>query len=115
MNNRNELAKLLFIADNHAAKWGEKEWELLKEDSRNMQYVYDMADAILAAGYSRPRTVSTVAELDALPEGAVILAESTGDSYQKNHEDEWFIWGGGGRDAADVDLPASVLYEPEGK
>lgn len=31
------------------------------------------ADAILAAGYRKPRTVTTVEELDALPEGTIIL------------------------------------------
>lgn len=31
-------------------------------------------DAILAAGYRKPRTITTVEELDALPVGSVVLA-----------------------------------------
>ena len=32
----------------------------------------ELADALLAAGYSKPRTITTVEELDALPENTVI-------------------------------------------
>lgn len=33
----------------------------------------DAADAVLAAGYRKPRTIATVEELDALPEGSVVM------------------------------------------
>ena len=33
------------------------------------------ADALLAAGYRKPRTITTAEELDALPRGAVVLSD----------------------------------------
>ena len=42
-----------------------------------------IADDILAAGYRKPRTVSTVEELDALPQETVVL-DCDGDAWQKN-------------------------------
>lgn len=64
--------------------------------------------------YTRqPRQVSTVEELDALPEGAVILSTRTGDSAQTDHEGYWYLWGGDtSLTPAEIDLPATVLYEP---
>ena len=35
-------------------------------------YAYPIADALLAAGYRRPRTITTVAELDALGIGSAV-------------------------------------------
>jgi len=35
--------------------------------------VSEVHDAILAAGYSKPRTITTAEELDALPDGSAIL------------------------------------------
>lgn len=39
----------------------------------NDVYAARTADAILAAGYTRPRQVTTVEELDALPVGSVLI------------------------------------------
>jgi len=76
----------------------------------------DDADAVLAAGYSKPRTITTVAELDDLPEGAVVLdpLETVaicigrglwtmgGDEYTAEElADDWLTF------------PATVLHEPE--
>ena len=47
-----------------------------------------MADAILAAGYRKPRTVTTVEELDALPVGSVVLDDS-GLSLHRNEFTGW--------------------------
>lgn len=72
------------------------------------------ADAILAAGYRRPRVVATVAELDALSEGAVIRSDDSGDSAQKDHEGYWYLWGGDvGLVSEEITIPATVLHEPE--
>jgi len=79
---------------------------------------FDVADTILAAGYRRPRTVTTVEELDALPKGAVVMGA---DGYVARR------FPGGWRvlvvepasspwltdTLEDVDLPATVLHEPE--
>jgi len=35
----------------------------------------DCADAVLAAGYHKPRTITTIEELEALPEGSVLIQE----------------------------------------
>ena len=81
------------------------------------------ADAILAAGYSKPRTISTVEELDALPVGSVIrtsgidfhtmprVAVKTGfwlkeSEWEVADSNEWIA------DSSELDdLPATVLYE----
>lgn len=42
----------------------------------------EVADAIIAAGYRKPRTITTVEELDALPNWSAILDDS-GDVAQK--------------------------------
>lgn len=41
--------------------------------SGRSEYAYDTAARILAAGYRKPRTVSSVDELDTLPDGSVVL------------------------------------------
>ena len=72
----------------------------------------DYADAILAAGYIKPRTITTVEDLDAMPEGTQIVdlserltLEETSLTYL-----EWVDRHG---NACHVQLPATVLYSPE--
>lgn len=62
MTERDELAKLAFIADNHAAGDPHAEWEFLQKHPKYTQYVYDIADAILLAGYRKaePRWAETL-------------------------------------------------------
>lgn len=97
MSARDELAKLLFVADNHNAKDADAEWEFLQQTPKYLAAYHQMAGAILAAGYRRPRIITTAEERDALPDGSVVLAE--GVAYQHY--------------ASQVDLPATVLHEPE--
>lgn len=80
----------------------------------------DAADAILAAGWRPPaRVVTTVEELDALPDRSVIVAadytilQCVGSGQPDwdgnvwcDEESRW--WGSG-----DVTIPATVLYEPK--
>lgn len=78
-----------------------------------------LADAILAAGYRKPRTITTVEELDALPLHGVIV-DDAGDGIVYRKMDlrqdgvQWFEpgyllnW-----DSDEITLPATVLYEPE--
>ncbi|MDQ5861777.1 MAG: hypothetical protein M3536_05895 [Actinomycetota bacterium] len=83
------------------------------------------ADAILAAGYRKPRTITTAAELDALPVGSVIRTSGHEDHFDPRvavktgfwmSESEWEV-----ADAEDFcldsgeldDLPATVLWEPQ--
>jgi len=83
------------------------------------------ADAILDAGYSKPRTITTEAELDALPVGSVIRTYGVEDecdprvavkaAFWKN-ESEWFTADDSewclSSDELD-DLPATLIYSPE--
>lgn len=88
----------------------------------DMSVVLDKtADAILAAGYRKPHTISTAEELDALPEGSVLMS---GDRYKMYAGAIWRIGGGVvvrvGREREGVTpfkffvdpLPATVLHEP---
>jgi len=68
--------------------------------------------AVLAAGYSKPRTISTVKELDALPEHSVVRSgegavwESDSGVWYETASRLLHV-------AADIALPATVLYAPE--
>ncbi|MFS0715508.1 hypothetical protein ABC337_04820 [Arthrobacter sp. 1P04PC] len=74
----------------------------------------DVADHILAAGYRKPRTITTVEELDALAEGSVILSNGGEDSAQKDGEGYWYLWGGDiGLTPEEINLPASVLHNSD--
>lgn len=86
-----------------------------------------LADTVLAAGYRRPRTITTVEELDAAiyaafeDAGHLIVAD--------RHGRPWIIWGDEDGDEqvnswpqeddperltlADIALPATVLHEPD--
>uniref|UniRef100_UPI003F492B06 hypothetical protein n=1 Tax=Arthrobacter silvisoli TaxID=2291022 RepID=UPI003F492B06 len=65
-----------------------------------------VADAILAAGWSRPRVVSTVEELDALPGGSIVAAAWA--THQKVLG-AWVTFGGPG--TTTPELPATVIFE----
>ena len=67
MSARDELAELIW--DEDACDW--------RQFGPN-----DLCDAILAAGYSKPRTITTVAELEALPGGSIIR-DDLGFAWQK--------------------------------
>ena len=81
---------------------------------------YAMATAILAAGWRPPaRTVTTVEEVDALPDRSVVVAANrTALQCVGSMQPYWYgnvwcdaesrWWGSG-----DVTLPATVLWEPE--
>lgn len=75
-----------------------------------------MKQMLAEFGYRRPRTITTPEELDALPIYSVVLAEGVayqhyghwepgGDDIRWSAEGHWWV-------TSQVDLPASVLYEP---
>lgn len=113
MNERDELARDIFLADNS----GTSEQVMLADwvTFENLRpYAYNIADGLIAKGYTKPRIITTVEELDALPEGSVILTNGGEDSAQKDGEGEWYLWGGNfGLDSEDIFLPATVLHTPE--
>lgn len=73
-------------------------------------------ERILAAGYRKPRTITTVEELDALPFGSVIL-DPTGLSLHKNEFTGWRASNGAKGISPEMlaqeALPATVLHETE--
>jgi hypothetical protein len=77
------------------------------------------ADAILAAGYRKPRTITTTDDLAALPVYSVVL---DADAIAYQHYGSWdpnnetrIQWSAEGRwfDTEQIALPATVLHEPE--
>lgn len=70
------------------------------------------ADAILAAGYRKLRTITTVDELDALQHGSIVI-NKLGEAISKYGE-HWFFPGVKHRFAVSaIALPASILHVPE--
>ncbi|AYN58875.1 hypothetical protein PP634_gp49 [Arthrobacter phage Richie] len=77
------------------------------------------ADAILAAGYRKPRTITTAEELDALPIGSVLITDA--GAWEKvsdpDDADDITFWLQAGNrrwnPSRDVTLPAVILHEPE--
>ena len=74
------------------------------------------ADAVLAANYRKPRTVTTVEELDALPVGSVILGKWLAQKWADPDGEMWHIAGKGmywdlEQMVQRVCLHATVLHE----
>lgn len=73
------------------------------------------AETLLEAGYRKPRTITTVEELDALPDLSVVL-DKHGESFQRMQTDDpsTALWHSGDIIlSASMALPATVLHEPE--
>lgn len=111
-NARDELAEAL---RNEGAWCGSCDFEMGSDcpDCDNVLCRY--ADTILAAGYRKPRTITTTEELAELPVGAVVR-DSDDCALQKELEESTLTpWRWGERFFSDskVRLPALVLWTPE--
>lgn len=94
-----------------------EEWDDAEPGKYAAHVAGHVADAILAAGYRKTRTISTVEELDALPVGSVVL-DGSGLSLHRN---EFTGWGASNgtknisnemfRQEMEV-FPITVLHEP---
>ena len=73
MSERDELATVI-----HRRICEESLSECLEDEG----YCVKAASEVLAAGYSKPRTITTVAELEALPSGSIIR-DDLGFAWQK--------------------------------
>ncbi|WXW93180.1 hypothetical protein SEA_BRAYBEAST_44 [Arthrobacter phage BrayBeast] len=93
MSAREDIAALLFVTDNSKAVAPWSEWEHSKNEPRLTEYVYAMADALIAAGYRKPRTITNAEELDALPIKAVIRGKWLAEKWATPESDVWFIAG----------------------
>jgi hypothetical protein len=83
MNERDELAKAVFVADNYNATDDVtlSDWEALVESDGDASYAHRIAQGLIQAGYRRPRTITTVEELNALPAGSILLSQSEYPRY----------------------------------
>ncbi|WP_395705199.1 hypothetical protein [Rhodococcus ruber] len=75
MNARNELMDLI---DRTTNSYGNKVCDV---------WLVALTDAILAAGYRNPHTITTPSELETLPDNSVVLVDVT--AYQKHGHDAW--------------------------
>ena len=106
MNARDELAQVINSADDA--------WD--KVVAPSVEWAQDMADAVLAAGYSKPRTITTAEELDALPVGSVVRTDF-GCTVEKDCDfgSGKEFWSNVGsedrRNSGHIALPATVIHE----
>lgn len=125
MSARGELARDIFLADNWRMPKPAaiEDWDALAQSTqRGDTYAHNIATRLLAAGYSKPRTISTVEELDALPVGSVILHNGRAFQHYPAYPapfDEYQQWkcGDGGfvrstKDGSSI-LPAMLIHGPE--
>jgi hypothetical protein len=114
MSARDELAKLLFVTDNYTAEDPAHEWEVLTRHATvHVQYVYDLADALLAAGWRQPRTITDHYADDGpdeLPALSVVL--SGGEPAIKQADGTFMDHDGSTWDTRELELPITVLHEP---
>jgi hypothetical protein len=85
-----------------------------KVGTRRSQTTIEQADAILAAGYRKPRTITTVEELDALPAGSMIL-DSDPDALLRTESGGWYSVHVGDHfpySSSAITHPATVFHEP---
>lgn len=108
---RDELARDIFIADNWRFDLEviEEQWKRAPHQP-DFRYAHAIASALIAKGYRRPRTVTTVEELDALPIGSVVLDRS-GKAWHSLGTREWWVGGVTIRGGHPRELlPATVLH-----
>ena len=91
--------------------------DLIKPAAAHDYWPQKAAELVLAAGYRKPRQVTTVEELDALPTGAVVLANNHRHylqdwrlSFQKWDDGDWHRGARSGSTHPDNFLPATVLH-----
>lgn len=123
---RDEMARELFIADNFNQPREQSivDWQWFMETPRftvRIERYKAMAEGVISAGYAKPRQITTVEELDALPVGSVVL--HNGRAFQHypaypapfNEYRKWKCTDGGfvrsTKDGSSI-LPVTVLYEP---
>lgn len=101
MSTRDELAAIIGTSDGfNPNDFTEHDWDDYRVN----------ADAILAAGYSKPRTITTAEELDALH---MVVVRSKGGSIANIVNGRAYVFGyEGSAPASTLALPATVLYEP---
>ncbi len=115
MNARDELAEI--ITSYYRAKSGLPPLDVLPELPTHAKVDEPLADAILAAGYRKSRTITTDEEMAEAPKG-IVVRELDGLIWEKQGDGEGgAFWVETGDDQeyeyTEISLPATVLYEPE--
>ena len=106
MSARDELAAV--IGSKLDRLFGSREFGPAKQD-------FDLADELISAGYSKPRTITTAEELDALPSGSVVL-DRRGLSLHLNYDGWGASTGQRGIEKEELErdaFPTTVLYSPK--
>jgi hypothetical protein len=111
MNDRNDRARTLqFAKDLADPDWSLSVPKVAKDNIRKLL-------AIIEA--SKPRTITTAEELDALPVESVVRSDM-GNVYVKDYDLDdpsaiWWVTAGAVSEfpSISISLPATVLYEPE--
>lgn len=115
---RDELARDIFTADNSRytkeqahAEWAE--WILGGVDPKQ-NYCFNTADGLIAQGYRKPRMVTSLEDLEALPFEAVIR-DAEGHVLERWGDAEHVMWSTPGCKwfvpVTEIALPVTVLYE----
>jgi hypothetical protein len=104
MSARDELAAL--IGGKLDSIFGTREFGPATQD-------YTLADELIAAGYRKPRTITTIEELEAMAVGSMIL-DSDPDALLKDRNGGWLSIHDGDhipyKDFS-ITLPATVIHE----
>lgn len=120
--NDHELTVLVEAAacgavNSRAAHHGGSDWDHLDAADKNavrehaLPFVFHGTRALEDLGFTKPRTVVTVAELDALPDMSAVLDDMDGPLTRF---DSWWRAADGAQfHSMDVVLPATVLWEPQ--
>ena len=113
MSARDELA--LVLANAQRVRNGSSTLPSADHASR---LAFDDADAILAAGYSKPRTITTAHQLETLPFGSAVQTSDESDTVVLRCEGANFR-NQSGADLSATDLwrygthPFTLIYSPE--
>lgn len=107
--------------NSRAAHHGGQLWEMFSPGKKNevrekaLPFIFHGTKALAELGWQRPRTITTEEELAPLPNGTVLMGSWA--TYQRvglpGCPGEWVTLGGPA--AVDVELPATVIYEPAAK
>lgn len=113
---RDELAREIFIADNggQPREASLKDWEALGRSTQaGKTYAHNIADGLLVAGWTKPRTITEHYGddgLENLPYRSAIM--SAGDVSIAQSDGTWLDSYGSTYDFWEMGLPATVLWEP---
>ena len=113
---RDELAREIFLADNHNIRTiAVQEWAQNERPDRP-EYVYGIADGLLAAGWTKPRTITDDDGLRAAKAIGTLLRDAEGRVIERvetlpGHL-RWYWLSNNITNSVWPSLHATVLYEP---